>query len=710
MSNTNNNSGLSQNILNKLAHILPATKQGVTGQVIEFIIEQTLFELGQNKTLKEISAGIGSIFLLKFSSEEVSEILEKLQEKNHIIKSSSHKYSLRDVYVSKFKELHQNIELTEQKIFSEWAGYIKSKYSKLSKEEILSLEKDLHFYINRMFCKHGAECAVLLYPDNQKINNLINKYSEGKINKYLPPRTNYVMSVRRTEFPLFFKNSNIEKRRYFTGMLDGTFIYNLIQIDPHTKKYLKENFRNYKFYLDTNILYSLFDLTDPKGKNVVENVLKKCEHFGIKLAVTEKTITEMKLSIKTKSRELLNSKPIKRELAGAAADLVSEDSFIAAYWRLFHKTGIKKQDFIQKFNYIEELLKARGIEIEYQYHKFLEEEILEEIKILQNTSAGNKAEVVAEHDVFYRLLIRYLRDKAKYEKSDKRYWFLTFDSQLLPYSLETRNEHESPFIIFPHQIFQILRPFTERTDNFDQTFIELFSRPHIKSSEGILPHDIAERILSTISSYKDLPTNVAIDIIMDANFQEAILSEESKKIQLETIEEHIDNAMSHKVKKLEQKIMDLEASLKKKELLRRGKGENKHVKNDKRGKEFEKKHNQLIEKSKELSKKRKELNKKNQELQKHREWFTEKDKENKKLRMFLFFISLLFLIVTNVFLFYYFWMKISAVIKELWVATDIILIIFILKIKWRLSLSIQIVLGLLALLQFIPWLISFLPK
>src|SRR3989339_875955 len=606
MSNTNNNSGLSQNILNKLAHILPATKQGVTGQVIEFIIEQTLFELGQNKTLKEISAGIGSIFLLKFSSEEVSEILEKLQEKNHIIKSSSHKYSLRDVYVSKFKELHQNIELTEQKIFSEWAGYIKSKYSKLSKEEILSLEKDLHFYINRMFCKHGAECAVLLYPDNQKINNLINKYSEGKINKYLPPRTNDVMSVRRTEFPIFFKNSNIEKRRYFTGMLDG--------------------------------------------------------------------------------------------------------SFIAAYWRLFHKTGIKKQDFIQKFNYIEELLKARGIEIEYQYHKFLEEEILEEIKILQNTSAGNKAEVVAEHDVFYRLLIRYLRDKAKYEKSDKRYWFLTFDSQLLPYSLETRNEHESPFIIFPHQIFQILRPFTERTDNFDQTFIELFSRPHIKSSEGILPHDIAERILSTISSYKDLPTNVAIDIIMDANFQEAILSEESKKIQLETIEEHIDNAMSHKVKKLEQKIMDLEASLKKKELLRRGKGENKHVKNDKRGKEFEKKHNQLIEKSKELSKKRKELNKKNQELQKHREWFTEKDKENKKLRMFLFFISLLFLIVTNVFLFYYFWMKISAVIKELWVATDIILIIFILKIKWRLSLSIQIVLGLLALLQFIPWLISFLPK
>src|SRR3989339_175293 len=89
---------------------------------------------------------------------------------------------------------------------------------------------------------------------------------------------------------------------------------------------------------------------------------------------------------------------------------------------------------------------------------------------------------------------------------------------------------------------------------------------------------------------------------------------------------------------------------------------------------------------------------------------SEKDKENKKLRMFLFFISLLFLIVTNVFLFYYFWMKISAVIKELWVATDIILIIFILKIKWRLSLSIQIVLGLLALLQFIPWLISFLPK
>lgn len=708
MSNINN-SGLSQNILNKLAHILPATKEGVTGQVVEFIVEQTLFELGQNKSLKEISAGIGSIFLLKFSSDEVADILKKLKEKEYVDLSSERKYFLKDSRISKLKELHNNLMITEQKMFSEWKTYIQNKYSGLSEEEILNLEKDLKFYINRMFCKHGAECTVLLYPDNQKINKLIHKYSEGKINKYLLKRPGHIMSIRRVEFPLFFKNSNIEKRKYFSSMLDGTFIYNMIQIDPHTKKYLKENFKNYKFYLDTNILYSLFDLTDPRGKTTIENVLAKCEHFGIKLAVTQKTIAEMKLSIQTKGQELLNSKPIKRELAGAAADLVSEDSFIAAYWRLFYKTGIQKQDFIQKFSYIEELLKARSINIEYECPDFSLEETEEEVRILQEMSSGNKATVVAEHDVFYRLLIRHLRVRAKEERTDKRYWFLTFDSQLLPYSAASRKEDESPFIIFPHQVFQIMRPFTERTEDFDQTFIELFNRPHIKSSEGVLPPNIAERILSTISSYKDLPTRVAIDIIMDANFQEAIILSGSEQAQKEVIEDHIEHAMTYKVKRLEKKIVDLEKSLKEKETQKEEGREKRKIKNMRIDKEFQKKHNQLIEKSRELSKKRKELNKKNQELQKHQEWFIEKDKENKSLRMVLFITSLLFFVVINIFLYFYFWIKASIMIKGVWVSFDILLMIMILKIKWRLSLSIQIVLGLFALMQFIPWILSLLP-
>lgn len=708
MSNTNN-SGLSQNILNKLAHILPATKHGVSGQVTEFIVEQTLFELGQNKTLKDISAGIGSIFLLKFSAEEVSEILKRLEEKEYITRSESHRYFLKDVRISKFKELHKNIAATEQKMFSEWRNYIHNKYSDLTDSQIEVLENDLKFYINRMFCKHGVECTVLLYPDNQKIHKLIRKYSEGKINKYLPPRSGKLMGIRRCEFPLFFKNSNIEKRKYFSGMLDGTFIYNMIQIDPHTKKYLEDNFKNYKFYLDTNILYSLFDLTDPRGKNTIENVILKCGHFGIKLAVTEKTISEMKLSLKTKGEDLLNSKPIKRELAGAAADLVSEDSFIAAYWRLYHKTGIQKQDFIQKFSYVEKLIKARGIEIEYENPQVSRDELLKEIDLLQNVSAGNKTDIVAEHDVFYRLLIRDLREKARKEHNDKRYWFLTFDSQLVPYSIATRRDDESPFIIFPHQVFQILRPFAERTDDFDKTFIELFSRPHIKSSEGVLPPDIAEKILSTISSYKDLPTNVAIDIILDANFQEAILFEESEKGIISAIENHIEHAMTGKVKRLEEKIRELEGALEEQRSLNTKKVESYSVKSEKKNKDFDKRHNQLIEKSRELSKKRKELNKKRQELQRHREWFVEKDKENRNLRMVLFALSFSFVITANMFLYFYFWKSADMMMRGLWVSLDILLIIMVLKIKWRLSASIQIILTLFALLQVIPWILSLLP-
>lgn len=699
---------LNRNALRRLAHVLPATKEGVTGAVVEFLVEQTMMELGGKRSIDEISAGLGRIFLLKFSKSEIHSALVQLLDRGNV-RESQNRYSLTGKRTKKLNGDNQAVRQLELRVFADWHDYIGQKYADLTDADKSLLVQDLQVYLNYIFCRHGAECAFLLCPGSREMRELVDRYSEEKINKILPERKNHLMTVRKMEFPLFLSEVTPGKRDYFSGMLDGTFIYNLVQIDPDTKKYLQKNFGNYTFYLDTNILYSLFNLSDPRGRNIVESVFKKAEEFNIKMVVSENTISEMRKSIKVRGEALTASPPVKRELAAAGADLVSEDSFIAAYWRQFHDTGISKKDFIYKFSHIEELLRSHNIGIHYDLPEFAEELLDIEREKLQESIGASKNDSVAEHDSFHRILIRHLREEARRERTEARYWFLTFDTQLRPYSMITREEDEPPFIIFPHQLFQLLRPFTERTKDFDKTFVELFSRPHIKSSRGVLPNNIAETVLSTISGYKDLPTNIAIDIIMDANFQEMVLSEEDEELRREKITERIDKEVADKMRRLEEKVMELEARHDQKQRILDSKDKDYQGELVHREKKISEKQDELIRKNFELMQSAERLKEMERELALRKKRLLNKKKQLIRLKTALFALSFLILVLLNTILFIYVWPLVGPVMKGAWVAMDVLLLILIMKIRWHLSVSIQMVLGVLAFVQFVPWLLGLSP-
>ncbi|OGZ84676.1 MAG: hypothetical protein A2401_01350 [Candidatus Staskawiczbacteria bacterium RIFOXYC1_FULL_38_18] len=550
---------LKHHILRRLSEIIVGKETNITSSILEFLIEQTLLEKSEKVMIsrEKIALGIKEIFLLKFSIEELEEPLQNLITAGRV-KASNKIFCLVIDRFGELKKRNAETKRFEKQILNEWWDKISIQYPEIGSKFKEDLTGDLQLYLNKIFLKHGAECAGLIYPKDSKLDEYIRLLlTEEEFEKCLPKRSAEIERVRKIEFPLFLRNIDSKKKKYLSQLLDGTFIYRIVQADPQTKKYIATSFKSYSLYLDTNVLYSLFDLS-VRNKTTVERTIDLAREFGMKILVSKRTVEEMKKSVESNGASLLKSPDIRRDLAEIAADISEEENFITAYRREYYRTGINKTDFINKFTHVSELLKNKGIEIDTRIINFSKETIEKETRILNDNIRIKKDLDVAQHDAYSCLLIRRLRKETEANQSEGRYWFLTLDYQLLIYGAKTKDAGEPSFSLLPHQLLQLLRPFTQRTEEYDSDFIELFSRPQIKSAQGILPNNLAEKIMAKISSFKEVRPDIALSIILNAEFIKAVSTEKDPvKIEEETAKQ-IGDRLAIRLSQVEDRLRHME--------------------------------------------------------------------------------------------------------------------------------------------------------
>jgi hypothetical protein len=369
----------------------------------------------------------------------------------------------------------------------------------------------------------------------------------------------------------------------------------------------------------------------------------------------------MKKSIELKSAELLRSKPILPEYGGVGAEIADEENLITAYWRAYEKTQIAKEDFIERLSQVSELLSVKKVDVDKSFigidPKVLE---AEKITLKEAISPSTKTDNIAEHDAYHRLLINYLRQKE--EGSEQKYWFLSFDSRLEIYDAKTRKSGEESFVIMPHQLLQLLRPFViQRTSNYDETFVELFLRPQLKSSQGVLPTNIVEKILSRISGHKDFPVQVGIKMLLDQNFKKMLLKEQEKGGL--TVDTMVDNYVIEQVRVLNDKVLALEKD--------------------------------NLERQKELNAKTAIESNQTEKLGKVEEKLT-------KYKTWLFTAAIIITVLLNFLVSQYIkWESLDKLYRAIWIAIDLLVLYFGLLIRWKFNKSFNIILGIIGIIGFI---------
>jgi len=652
-------------LLRRLVHVVVGSEEETSDPILGFFIEQTLLEVGNNQSLRKIVRGIQQVFLLNFSPPEITPALQKSVQAGRVVASQDSRYSLEARRADELRKQNSETRNFEDMIYSEWSALLTTKYPDLSDEDKKNLVADLRLYLNKVFLRHGAECAILIYPEETKLNALLERSSVETFDKELPKRSQKIFEIRAAEFPLFLRQLDNEKKVYFARILDGTFIYSLVQIDPSTQALVRDNFRNYKIYLDTNILYALFDLHNPQRTTTIEKTVNLAtKTFNIKFVVSQHTVEEMKKSIASKKDLLLSSPPIKRELAEIGADISEDENVITSYWRAFHRTGISKEDYIEKLSHVPEMLAAKNISIE-KTQGFADSVIEKEINALNAAIIPQrKSDNIARHDAYHKLLIQRVRKEAETKQTHQKFWFLSLDGLLLIYDLKTRGKGESPFMMFPHQLLQILRRFEQRTRDYDAAFFELFSRPQIKSAQGVLPTNLTQKVLAKMSGFEDLPPDIALSIILDQTFRKSVLEATDETALNQIIAEKTESVLATELKQHRERLEALE------------------LEKSKKGRTTEA----------DAAQRKRDLAKKDGTITFY------------QTLSFMAFLALL--IVFNILTYIYLWGHLNKILKALLTLVDTGLLIGVLRVRWQLTKSVAWAVGIIGVIGSILQIIN----
>jgi hypothetical protein len=363
----------------------------------------------------------------------------------------------------------------------------------------------------------------------------------------------------------------------------------------------------------------------------------------------------MKRSVAAKKQMLLDSALIRRELAEIAADVSEEENFITAYWRAYYRTGITKEDYIEKLSHITEMLQYKGIKIDGMYnfsHTVIEKEVE---KLNEAIKPNKKTKAVATHDAYHKLLVEHYRGDAEMQQSPRKFWFLSSDGLLLTYGAKIRTEGDPPFVMLVDQLLQLLRRFGTRTDDYNASFFDAFSRPQIKSAQGVLPINLTQKLIAKMSGYSDLPPETARSILLDQTFSKGVVGAPTDDDLNKVINEKIESALAKELKTTNERL----------EVLR-------------------------LEKEKS-----------DRDAEAKRRSLGTKDGQIIFYKNLAFAIAIIFLICSNIFILHYHWSGITKLEKVVGTLVDVLLLYGTIRIRWHVNTAWNGVLGVLAIIAFI---------
>jgi len=526
--------------IRRLCHFAaPGGEENLSLALHEFLVKEAMFNLGtEPHGVSDIKDSLSQFFNLNFEDEEIKGAIERLMKTGSVTSPSQDIYALR---IDKYSELEKSLkdsEEFEQRIIGEWIENISREYSDLSEDDLKALRKDLTIYLTEIFARHGAECVALVYAGQEEADSFVARL-EDDIFASLPARSSRLHEIRIIELPVFFKNAPTERKRYIAQLLDSTFIIHILHIDKNCSALIRNQFKDCKLYLDTNFIYRLLGLNGSILQKAAERAIKIAQDLEFVLIVSARTVEEWQVSIKLAVKNLKRTHLPSPELAQVGADYTTEKDLTTAYWREYAKTKISIDDFFALYQRIEDLLKEYDIRISDTLCDRIKDDpqLKDEISKLNLATDYIKPSEVAEHDAFHRLLILRLRGKSLPETFiDTKVWFLTCDTLLPKYDrMARKNPDEIPFCILANQWIQTMRPFLPRTQDFDETFVDLFTSPYLRTY-GHLPSNIAQTILGRITQFEKHSPELAVKVLTNVHLTKKLSQTENEEIIIESID------------------------------------------------------------------------------------------------------------------------------------------------------------------------------
>lgn len=513
--------GLSDNELElTIKRFSQALPDGKLADVVDTIVDIFISEVLATSVIavssvQDMRKMVKETFKIEYSDEEIKQAIERLK-KEKVIYLKGNQYFLSAGHQQQITSKIEEEVNTEEQIYQIWQRELITKYPATSEGSQKELLGDLRIYVRRVLEHHGAETALLI---NSKASLKVSKSPTIDLNSFLPSRSSELEEIRSREFPAFFREAQGERRLFIAKLLDASFVIHALTIDKTCSELIKWQVKGTLIYLDTNFVYRLLDLQGERQTAATHLLLNLASKMRIQLVVSTRTVAELQASLK-RARDSLRAFPIPpKRLAEIAADETTDDNFLTAYWRMHAKESITIDEFYVKYRNIDILIEELGLEIHDKFNKEVEndDELRKEEYLLDKFLRGKRDKVVVNHDAFHRILMTRLRGKPSYNFTEAKFWFLTCDNALTAWDQRVNPNEGLPLFLSVNQLFQLLRFFVPRTDDFSGAFEALLCSPYLRG-QNRLPVGTAQVLIDRIRRTGVRDPEVALRLLTDEVF------------------------------------------------------------------------------------------------------------------------------------------------------------------------------------------------
>jgi predicted nucleic acid-binding protein len=482
------------------------------------------------------------LWTLQYDDLELADSLSHLVHDGRVVRAHDGSLSLSTSEQERLAAAAAASQAAEETAMSEWREALRHRWPGLADTECEQFEVDLRTFLGVLMQRHGAEAALLVYPDDPAAKELFE--ASNPMLAALGDDQN--RERREWAITLFMRDATQAQREFLAANLNTAYFVAALTIDPTGAQLVQELIAGQRVYLDTNFIYRLLGVQGPRYVKAAETILKATQAAGYECAVTPWTINEYQESL-DRSRKFLERYPIPpHEFASVAADAVTVEDFVTSYWRKVRSTKLDIQDYVSYHMEVETHLKDRGIELidsgVIEINRW-DERINAEVSMLERVLSKEKRVEVLEHDVKHRLLVQKLRGHGNRSVANAGYWFVTHDRALPRYDLLAQRSEGVPsrtlqFCVSAGAWFQLVEAFKPKTDDFAQTLADVVASPYLHPRTSITKQT-AQAVSARAALHKDASPELAARLFMNSALMAEIETAQDSDKQTELIDSAI---------------------------------------------------------------------------------------------------------------------------------------------------------------------------
>jgi hypothetical protein len=545
----------------RLAQYRPFDRGGLDLRAVlhDLVLAVAAIEDGAITSLFDCRKAFLDCWALEVEVDELRPIMEGLIDRGDATKEGQG-FRLSPALMADLEARARDWDQTEERAFREWELSVRHIHPGLDADAVELLYSDLRDWLHLIIRRHGAEAALMLYPEDERSGRFFDDV-EAQGFDALPERPEELARLREQALPLFIRAPTPDQRRFLARLLNVGFYMTVLTIDPTARKLVQEQMTGHRLYLDTNFLYAVFGGAPAAEVYSSRRLLQMSRELGFQLAVTSWTMDELRTSIGRSRREIEEQKAfVRTELADAMLRSSGDKGFNRLFWETYKKDKAQPTDFFDRLEHFDHELERYGIQlIDEGCHAIdgQEERIRDYASLLYKERwPYTKDWVVLEHDAKSRLLVERLRGNGNVRLSNARCWFLTYDAKLPRFARHVPENGDAapdlPFCVSPSAWVQILRALTPRTEDFESTVVDLLTSPYLGYRAAVNPA-VVQQVVGRMDHYEDASPELAITILADTakvhEIEQALAADDE-----EVIEEAVHAAYSAKARELEETV------------------------------------------------------------------------------------------------------------------------------------------------------------